>query len=68
MNYELHELNFIKDDYDNFITDCFDAKKRFDAIFPEQSSTWTFGKYNIFCHPNNILGLFLISKITKNNM
>ena len=48
MNYELHELNFIKDDYDNFITDCFDAKKRFDAIFPEQSSTWTFGKYNIF--------------------
>ena len=48
MDYELHELNFIKDDYDNFITDCFDAKKRFDSIFPEQSSTWTFGRYNIF--------------------
>ena len=48
MDYEIHELNFIKDDYINFVTDCFNAKKRFDIFFPETSSTWGYSKYNIF--------------------
>ena len=48
MDYEIHELNFIKDDYINFVNDCFNAKKRFDIFFPETSSTWGYSKYNIF--------------------
>ena len=48
MDYEIHELNFIKDDYINFVIDCFNAKKRFDIYFPETSSTWGYSKYNIF--------------------
>ena len=48
MDYEIHELNFIKDDYINFVIDCFNAKKRFDIYFPETSSTWGYGNYNIF--------------------
>ena len=27
MDYKIYELNFIKDDYINFVTDCFNAKK-----------------------------------------
>jgi len=48
MDYKICELNFIKDDYDNFMTDCFNAKKKFDTIFPETSSTWKYSQYNIF--------------------
>ena len=48
MDYEIHQLNFIKDDYINFVIDCFNAKKRFDIYFPETSSTWGYGNYNIF--------------------
>ena len=48
MDYKIYELNFIKDDYINFVTDCFNAKKRFDIFFPETSSTWGYSKYNIF--------------------
>ena len=48
MDYEIHELNFVKDDYINFVIDCFNAKKRFDIYFPETSSTWGYGNYNIF--------------------
>ena len=48
MNYETHDLNFIKNDHVNFINDCQDAKERFDIFFPQTSSTWGYSKYNIF--------------------
>ena len=39
MQYETHDLNFIKHDHVNFINDCQDAKERFDIFFPQTSTS-----------------------------
>lgn len=48
MKYGLKDLKFIQDDFVGFLNDCEDAKARFDMMFPEASSTWTYDRYNIF--------------------
>jgi len=48
MSYQIHNLKYIQDDFFGFVTDCENAKERFDGFFPDTSTTWGYQAYNIF--------------------
>ena len=48
MDYELHHVNLISDNYKEFVLDCYTARNRFNVFFPDQSTTWTYDSYNVF--------------------
>lgn len=48
-NYCIYQSDFIVNNIDYIISDCYLAHDKFKSIFPDVDSTWTYDKYNIFC-------------------
>jgi hypothetical protein len=47
-NYKLHQSKLITNNSELFYKECLDSIKRHKILFPHQSSTWSYTKYNIF--------------------
>lgn len=47
-NYKLHQSKLITNNSELFYKECLDGIKRHKILFPHQSSTWNYTKYNIF--------------------
>ena len=64
-NYQIHKLEYIRDDFVGFLNDCEDAKERFSNLFPETSSTWGYKAYNIFSLTSGSLRFYKLFNDTK---
>ena len=48
VDWHIHESDLIKDNHEQFITDCHAIHKKFKSLYPEKDSTWSYSKYNVF--------------------
>lgn len=46
--HQVHSLDLIKNNHQQFIQECHNAHETFLRFFPDQNSTWAYGKYNLF--------------------
>ena len=46
--YKIYSLDLIKNNHQQFIQECHNAHAIFNRFFPDQNSTWAYGKYNLF--------------------
>ena len=61
-NYNLYRSQYIIDNIDGILQHCSVAYDRFNALFPNHDSTWTYKKYNIFCLTATSLHFYNIYK------
>jgi hypothetical protein len=62
LNYKLYNIDYIKNNHQNFISESKKAYDLFKRIFNTKDSTWHYTKYNLFCLTSSSLIFYNLYK------